>query len=181
MVLMESHPQPAPIVEVIDEAIDHVRGPAGAPLVLMYGDYQCPHSRYAFREIERAEQQLGGALRVAFRHFPRQHLHPCSYAAAAAVEAAALQGTFWQMHDRVFHDQWALEDRDLRRYATDLGLDLPRFYLDRLGPNVLARIGRDVAIGLASGELRETPTLFIDGNVHRRGYDAVSLVAALSG
>jgi hypothetical protein len=34
---------------------------------------------------------------------------------------------------------------------------LARFHLDRFGPTVLARIGREVATGLASGELRESP------------------------
>ena len=34
---------------------------------------------------------------------------------------------------------------------------LARFHLDRFGPTVLARIGREVATGRASGELRESP------------------------
>lgn len=132
-----------------------------------------------FREIERAERQLEGAVRVAFRHFPREHLHPRSVAAAAAVEAAALQGKFWEMHYLVFDRQWALEDRDLRRYAAELGLDLARFHLDRFGPKALARIGRDVAIGLASAVIRQTPTLFIEGVVHRGAHHAAGIVAAL--
>jgi len=40
---------------------------------------------------------------------------------------------------------------------------------------VLARVGRDVESGTASGEVLGTPTLFIDGVVHRGGYDASSL------
>jgi NhaA family Na+:H+ antiporter len=169
-----------PVVEPIDETIDHLWGPTSAPLVLMYGDYECPESRYTFRELQRAERELGSAVRIAFRHFPRQHLHPRSLAAAAAVEAAALQDAFWEMHYRVFHRHWALEERDLRRYAADLGLHLPRFHLDRFSPEVLARIGRDVATGLASGEVRETPTLFIDGAVYRGRHAAASLLAALA-
>ena len=175
MKLSESHP----IIEEIDETIDHLRGPTSAPTVLMYGDYQCSHSRYVFQEIERAERQLSGAVRVAFRHFPREHLHPRSVAAAAAVEAAALQGKFWEMHERVFSRQWALEDPDLRGYAAELGLDLSRFHLDRFGPNVLARIGRDVAIALATGVIRQTPTLFVDGFLHAGAHHAAGLVAAL--
>jgi protein-disulfide isomerase len=175
MTLAESQP----IIEGIDETIDHLRGPTTAPVVLMYGDYQCSHSLYVFREIESVERQLDGAVRLAFRHFPREHLHPRSVAAAAAVEAAALQGKFWEMHERVFHRQWALEDRDLRGYAAELGLHLPRFHLDRFGPNVLARIGRDVATGLATGAIRQTPTLFIDGVVHIGARHAAGLVAAL--
>ena len=45
---------------------------------------------------------------------------------------------------------------------------------------VLERIQRDVDSGLASGQVLGTPTLFIDGVVHRRGYDPPALLAALA-
>jgi hypothetical protein len=38
---------------------------------------------------------------------------------------------------------------------------------------------RDVESGLASGQVQGTPTLFIDGSVHRAGYDAATLMDAL--
>jgi protein-disulfide isomerase len=45
---------------------------------------------------------------------------------------------------------------------------------------VREHIVRDVEGALASGEVRGTPTLFIDGVVHRGGYDPETLLAALS-
>ena len=42
------------------------------------------------------------------------------------------------------------------------------------------RIRRDVDSGLASGQVAGTPTLFIDGVVHRGGYDPPALLAALA-
>jgi protein-disulfide isomerase len=45
---------------------------------------------------------------------------------------------------------------------------------------VLGRVRRDVDSGIASGQVRGTPTLFIDGVVHRGGYDAAALLAALA-
>jgi protein-disulfide isomerase len=80
------------------------------------------------------------------------------------------------MHELLFHRQQALEDQDLRDYAAELGLDLERFDADRAGAAVLARIRRDVESGLATGEVLGTPTLFIDGVVHRGPYDAGSLM-----
>ena len=71
------------------------------------------------------------------------------------------------MHEQLFHRQKALADDDLRGYAADLGLDVARFDRDRLGPDVDRRIRRDVDSALATGEVRGTPTLFIDGAVHR--------------
>ncbi len=170
-----------PTIEPLDEEVDHVRGPRVGRLILEYGDYECPYSRQAFREIERVERELDGVVRFAFRHFPLTEIHPHALAAAAAAEAAALQDRFWDMHGLLFHHQKALEDGDLGRYAAGLGLDVARFEHDRTGAAVLGRVGRDVESGMASGQVRGTPTLFIDGVVHRGGYDAAALLEALAG
>jgi protein-disulfide isomerase len=169
-----------PAVEPLDDAVDHVRGSSAGRLILEYGDYECPYSRQAFREIERVERRLGESIRFAFRHFPLTEIHPHALAASAAAEAAALQDQFWSMHGLLFSRQRALEDDDLRRYATELGLDVALFDEGRTGTPVFERIGRDVQSGLASGEVQGTPTLFIDGVIHRGGYDVASLLEALT-
>jgi protein-disulfide isomerase len=157
--------------------VDHLRGSEG-PLIVEYGDYECPYSRRAYREIERLESQV--AIRFAFRHFPLTEIHPHALAASATAEAAALQGRFWEMHELLFSRQSALEDADLLAYAAELGLDTERFREDIAGDPVRARILRDVESGIASGEVRGTPTLFIDGEVHRRPYDARVLLEAMT-
>jgi protein-disulfide isomerase len=164
----------------LDEEVDHARGAATGRLILEYGDYECPYSRQAFRAIQYVEQELGRRVRFAFRHFPLVQIHPNAFGAAAAAEAAALQDRFWAMHELLFHRQEALEDDDLRQYADQLGLDVARFEEDRVGPDVRRRIRRDVETGLASREVRGTPTLFIDGVVYVGGYDAATLMEALS-
>jgi protein-disulfide isomerase len=163
-------------MEPLDEAIDHVRGPADGHVILEYGDYECPYSRQAFREIYRLERRPDTRVRFAFRHFPLTQIHPHALAASAAAEAAARQGRFWDMHELLFHRQRALEDDDLRRYATELGLDAERFDSDKSGAAVYERVRRDVDSGLTSGEVRGTPTIFVDGAVHRGGYDADALL-----
>jgi protein-disulfide isomerase len=169
------------VLAPLDEEVDHARGPTAGHVILEYGDYECPYSRQAFRAIERVEQELSGRRRVrfAFRHFPLVQIHPNAFGAAAAAEAAALQDCFWAMHELLFHRQQALEDDDLRQYADQLGLDVARFDEDRVGPDVRRRIRRDVETGLASREVRGTPTLFIDGVVYVGRYDAASLTEAL--
>jgi protein-disulfide isomerase len=170
----------AAAMEPVDGAVDHVRGGSAGHLIVEYGDYECPYSRGAFREIERVEGRLGEGVGFAFRHFPLTEIHPHALAAAAAAEAAALQDRFWDMHELLFHRQAALDDDDLRRYATELGLDVARFDAERSGDAVLLRIDRDVESGLATGQVRGTPTLFIDGVVHRGGYEAAVLMEALA-
>lgn len=167
-------------MEPLDPELDHVRGGVTGRLLVEYGDYECPYSRQAFREIERLERELGDRMRFAFRHFPLTEIHPHAAGAAAAAEAAAVQGSFWEMHERLFHHQHALEDQDLQRYAAELGLDVERFDADRSTNAVLERVIRDFRSGLETGEVRGTPTLFIDGAVHREAYDLATLRAAMT-
>lgn len=138
---------------------DHMRGPAGAPLVIAYADYECPFCAVT-------EQRLAAAaVRLCFRHFPVRSKHPRAWAAAQAVEAAAAQGAFWPMHDALFADQGRLEDPHLWDRARRLGLDVERFDADRRSDAVVARVRGDFDGGLRAG-VTTTPTLVIDGALH---------------
>ena len=164
----------------LDDKVDHVRGAPDGRLIIEYGDYECPYSRQAFHAIQQVERQLGGNMRFAYRHFPLTSIHPHALAAAAAAEAAGLQDRFWDMHELLFHRQKALEDSDLLGYAAQLGLDVAAFDHDRASTAMAERIRGDVDSGLASHQVLGTPTLFIDGIVHRGGYDPPALLAALA-
>jgi len=135
---------------------DRVRGPAGAPLVVVYADFECPYC--AALELRLREARA----RVCFRHFPVRSKHPRAWAAAAAAEAAALQDAFWAMHDALFGDQGRLEDPHLWARAGRLGLDVPRFDADRRSDGVRARIEADFRGGIRAG-VATTPTVFAFG------------------
>jgi protein-disulfide isomerase len=164
----------------LEDAVDHIRGGSGR-LILEYGDYECPYTRAAYREIQKVERSSGDGVRFAFRHFPLTEIHPHALAAAAAAEAAALQSRFWEMCHLLFRHQSALESFDLRRYAEELELDPVQFDRDRASAAVMRRIDRDLDSAIATGQVRGTPTLFIDGVLHRGAYDVASLVEALAG
>ena len=119
-------------------------------------------------------------MRFANRHFPPTSIHPHALSATAAAEAAALQDRFWDMHELLFHRQKALEDSDLLGYAAQLGLDVAAFDHDQASTAIAERIRRDVDSGLASHQVLGTPTLFIDGIVHRGRDDPPALLAALA-
>jgi protein-disulfide isomerase len=147
----------APVAPV--GADDHVRGPAGAPLAIVYGDYECPF-------CAALEVRLHGVpIRVAFRHFPIRGSHPRAFAAACAAEAAGRQGAFWPMHDALFADQGRLEDPHLWARAERLGLDVARFEADRRSAAVAECITADFRSGVRAG-VPTTPTLFWDGERH---------------
>lgn len=167
------------MLSAIDDQVDHVRGPSTAKSIIEYGDFECPYSRQAYREIQKVEEAVGDGVRFVFRHYPLVEIHPHAMTASQAAEAAAVQGKYWEMHDLLFHRQKSLEDDDLRSYAKELGLDLDAFDRDRGSPAVAERIDRDIDSGDATGEVFGTPTLFIGGRVHRGAYDAATLISAL--
>ena len=162
----------------VDPERDHVAGSGGVDLV-MFGDFECPYCRDALPSLARVRARLEGRVRLVFRHFPIVARHPHALAAALAAEAAAAQGAFWPMHDRLFAAPVdALEDDDLRVYAGEAGLDVARFDADRAGAAAAERVVEDRRSGEASG-VSGTPAFFIAGEPHRGFYDVEGLIDAL--
>ncbi len=158
---------------------DHAQGPADAAVTLVeYGDYECPYCGRAYPIVKQLQQRLGRRLRFVFRNFPLKEIHPHAEHAAEAAEAAAAQDKFWEMHDRLFERQFALEDSSLAEYAAELGLDAERFARDLAQGAHVPRVREDFRSGVSSG-VNGTPTFFINGVRHDASYDAETLLAAL--
>ncbi len=147
---------------------DHVRGLTDDPLVIEYGDFECPYCAALSARL------AGLELRRVFRHFPVRSSHPRAWPAACAAEAAALQGRFWEMHDSLFADPARLEDPHLWDRANALDLDLDRFERDRRSEAVRTRVKRDFDSGVRAGVVT-TPTLFAAGRMLAGNIDAVTL------
>ena len=161
----------------VDER-DHTQGQATAPLTLVeYGDYECPYCRASVPIVEELQGLLGEHLLFAFRHFPVINVHPHAQRAAEAAEAAGAQGSFWDMHFYLFEHQEALENEDLIRYASDLGLDVERFRTELAGHVYADRVREDFASGIQSG-VEGTPTFYLDGVRYDEPVGLTQLLAA---
>ena len=164
----------------VDRARDHVRGTNDATATLVeYGDYECPYCRRAAPVIAELLARAGGTVRFVMRHLPLTDVHPNAALAAEAAEAAAFQGRFWEMHDRLFAGEPPrLQAADLVRHAEALGLDVDAFERDLRKGRFGARVARDVASAEAAG-VAGTPTFFINERRYRGAYDLESLEAAI--
>ncbi|SHN76451.1 Na+/H+ antiporter NhaA [Geodermatophilus obscurus] len=163
----------------VDVARDHVRGPADAPLTLVeYGDFECPFCGRATGTVEELRERFGDRLRYVFRHVPLVDVHPHARLAAEAAEAAAAQGRFWEMHDRLFAGQDRLMPADLLEHAAAAGLDVSRFARDLGSSRFARRVEEDVESAEVSG-VTGTPTFFVNGRRHTGPFDTGSLAAAL--
>jgi Na+/H+ antiporter NhaA len=170
-----------PLVDLyidVDPERDHVRGPIAAPVtVVEYGDFECPYCGQAEPVVRDLLRDFGD-VRYVWRHLPLNDVHPRAQLAAEAAEAAADQGSFWEMHDLLFDHQDALRPDDLIAYAEQLGLDVERFTNDLREHAGATRVAEDVDSADLSG-VSGTPTFFINGRRHYGAYDIATLSAAV--
>jgi protein-disulfide isomerase len=157
---------------------DHILGEPSARVTLVeYGDFECPYCAQAYPIIKQVRARFGHDLRFVFRHAPQAHLHPHAQLAAEATEAAATQGQFWGLHDRLFERPTPLDWPRLVSEARDLGLDVPRFEADvqqHRHLDIVTRLERSGA-----HTVRSTPTFFLDDLRYEEGSDAETLGAAI--
>ena len=100
-------------------------------------------------------------MRIVFKHQPLS-FHQFAKGAAEAAAAAEAQGKFWEMHDKLFANQRALDRASLERYASEIGLDLTRFRHDLDTHAYAGRVEAQSREGFGVGA-QGTPTSFING------------------
>jgi protein-disulfide isomerase len=151
-------------------ATDHSLGPAQARVtVVEYGDFECPNCKQAAPAMKLLLARFTRRVRLVWRHFPLQEVHPHAMQAALASEAAAAQGKFWPMHDLLFNHQSHLGVPQLRGYAESLELDVARYEAEMGNTVHLPRVREDIEGGSASG-VRATPTFFVNGVLQDGSY-----------
>jgi protein-disulfide isomerase len=160
-------------------AADHALGSATAPVTLVeYGDFECPHCRRAHPIVKEVRARLGSKLRFVFRNFPLTNVHPHAEHAAEVAEAAGAQGKFWEMHDRLFERQFALQDEDLLEYAGDLGLNVATVTRELSAHAYKDKVRDDFMGGVRSG-VNGTPTFYVNDVRFDDSWDPDTLTAAL--
>lgn len=170
-------PEPATDARVVRADSHRLTEPAGSRVtVVEFLDFECEGCGAFHPVMDRLKKQYGDRVTFVARHFPMPG-HRNSGSAARAAEAAARQGRFREMHDKLFTTQarWgeAREPKDsvFRAYARELGLDMARYDTDVASERTAERIALDQRDGLALG-VQGTPTFFVDGErVSPRGYE----------
>jgi Na+/H+ antiporter NhaA len=163
----------------VDPERDHIRGPVDAPLTLVeFADFECPFCGRATGMVRELRERFGDELRYVVRHLPLIDVHPHAELAAEAMEEAAAQGRFWELHDKLFDHQNELEFEDLLGYAGRIGIDVEEMARALEDGRHAERVAAHVRSAELSGA-RGTPTFFVGETRHIGAYDAKSLAAEL--
>jgi len=89
-------------------------------------------------------------------------MHANAMNAARAALAASKQGKYWPMYETLFANQRALDTESLKKYAQQVGLDVPQFEKDMASPEIQKQIDDDMSLA-KTAQINGTPTLFVNG------------------
>jgi len=150
-------------VKVTDD--DASKGSKSAKVtVVEFSDFQCPFCKRAAGNWEAIVKAYGDKVRVVFKHFPLIQIHEAAYKAAQAAQCMNDQGKFFEYHDKLFANNTALTEADLKKYVTELGGDVAKFTDCLTKGKYKAKVDKDMADGQKYG-VSGAPTYFINGNM----------------
>lgn len=148
-----------------------IHGEQTAPVTIaIFDDFECPYCSRSVDLLNGLLDEYRGKVRVAFKNFPLK-MHEFSRQAALAGLAAQRQGKFWLLHDLLFANYHNLNQKKIDELAQQAGLDMERYKMDLLDPELEKLIEADIAEGKAIG-VRGTPTLFVNGRRVQKRTDA---------
>ena len=177
-------PAPAPKIPIGAEVFKiepgtapQVGGKEPKITLIEFSDFQCPYCSRAKGTLDELQKIYKNDLQITFRHYPLPFHNNATPAAIAAV-AAAEQGKFWQMHDKLFANQQALASADLDKYATEIGLDMAKFKAAIDNPKTKAQVESDTKMGSNFG-VGGTPAFFLNGRSFSGAYPLESFKTAI--
>lgn len=145
----------------------HTFGDASAPItVVEFADLMCPSCQRDSPTLKEFIQKHPGKIRMIYRHFPIEQLHPLGGVAAAVSEVAADQGKFWDFTVAVMATRENIREADkLWQIAQGVGLDVEKVKarLNNEDDPAVARLLRDKNAANALG-ISSTPTFIVKAN-----------------
>ncbi len=157
-------------------------GPADAKVtIIVYTDFQCAPCAQTAAVLRQLQLDFPGNLRLVHRHFPQLDVNDKSNIAVQAVEAAGLQGAFWEMHDLLFQRQneWMGLSADQFRDWTvvridEMGLNVNQYSAAVIGP-VFVELAQQAWENGKSAGIPFIPFLVINGRIYDGPTDYLSL------
>lgn len=147
---------------------NYFKGDEDAPVTLYeFSDYQCPFcARFFSGTLPQIEEGYikTGKVKLVFKDFPLDSLHPEATPAALAARCAGDQGKFWEFHDKIFENQQLLSSAAYSTWAQELGLDVSTFGNCFSTRKHLPAVRKDMLEGQQAG-IQGTPGFVVDGQV----------------
>lgn len=149
----------------------NAKGPESARVTIVeFSDLQCPACASAESLVGSLVEQYPDDIRLIYRHFPLDSIHPYAFDMARMAEVAAQDDKFFPFVNIAFSSQqaWASGDRDnlkneVIKIAEELELP-PEMFIEALDNDqiLISGVLKDQADAINLG-LNSTPTFFVNG------------------
>jgi len=157
--------QAAPIVDVSADD-DAMKGDENAPVTIIeFSDFQCPFcARFYTDTLPELDEKYikTGKVKLVYRDFPLENIHPNARPAAEAAECAHEQGKYYQFHDKLFENQQDLSVENYKKWAAELKLKTTQFNNCVDSKKYADEVTKDLADGSEAG-VTGTPAFFVNG------------------
>ena len=139
------------------------KGPLDAPVTIVeFSDFECPYCSGLLPTLRRIEQNYKDKIRIVYRQFPLNNIHPHAQKAAEASLCADEQDKFWPLHDAMFADQKNLTVDDLKAKAAAVSINASSFASCLDSAKYAGAIRDSIVEGSGLG-VDGTPAMFING------------------
>jgi protein-disulfide isomerase len=147
-------------------------GPAtGKVTIVVFSDFECPYCRQLAKTLrDNIPQKYPDEVRVIFKDFPIESIHPWARAAAEASHCIADQKipAFWTFHDWIFEHQQEVNPGNVRQKVLDFaktnGLDAEKIAACIDARAEAPKVDQSLRAGQAL-QIEQTPTMFINGRI----------------
>lgn len=165
---------------LIDVALLPARGPAlqvdaasPAITIVQFSDLQCLYCR-ALHSSLKGLIRIERDVRVVFRHFPLEDVHPQAVMAAEVAWCAERHGRFWQFIDLAYAGAPRLDAENLSRLATRSGLEAVALERCLASGEAGVAVRKDISDAERLG-VTGTPVMFLNGRAVVGGFDTATL------
>ncbi len=142
--------------------------PKALVTLVEYSDFECPVCRNLHDALRGLLPNYADKVRVVFKDFPIEQLHPWARTAAIAGRCAYQQDpkAFWKMYDFIYDNQDIISAANawtkMQDYAGQSGLSADAFKTCMASPEAGAAINASRANGQLL-DVTSTPTVFVNG------------------
>lgn len=151
-------------IEVSVQGAPYKGGEKAAVTIVEFSDFHCPFCQRVVPTLAQLESRYGEKIKLVFRDFPIENIHPGATKAHEAARCANEQGKFWPYHDKLFAGPPRSSPEDFKGLAKEVGLNASAFETCLGSGKYQAAIKQDIAEGSRAG-VGGTPAFFINGRL----------------
>ena len=154
-------------------------GPSSAAVeIYIFSDFECPYCREEASVLrQRIDPKYAKDVRLIFKDFPLEAIHPWARTAAIAGRCVQQQNeqAFWKFHDWIYANQKTINQQNvheqLNGFAKQEHLDQIKWNACLADPANDRKVTATLAEGRQLG-VEQTPTLFVNGRLLSGALDA---------